>query len=99
MDNYKEVKNYIHNDLKITKEDIQGIIQNTLTREIRKYINDEFELERFMYDIIRTTIYKDKDIFAKTIFDMSSMIKDKVTEVIVKEVKNKVEISLRPDET
>ena len=41
MDNYKEIKNYIHNDLKITKEDINKIIETTIEKQISILLKDE----------------------------------------------------------
>lgn len=38
---YKEVKNVIHNDLGITKEYVDKVIQDTIKTEINKLIKDE----------------------------------------------------------
>ena len=41
MDNYKEIKNYIHNELGITKEYVDNIIVKTVQDEVKKVFNNE----------------------------------------------------------
>jgi hypothetical protein len=58
MDNYKEVKNYIHNDLKITKEDIQEIIQKEVKNQVTALVKDSY----FIHELIGSHV---KQIFRK----------------------------------
>lgn len=60
MSSYHDIKNYIHNDLGITKEYIDGIIRETVNTEIHKILNDEPRIKRTIEDeIIRCCkVYK-----------------------------------------
>ena len=97
MDNYKEIKNYIHNELGITKEYIDSIIVKTVQDEVKKVFNNE----GYVRDIIIKTIDREvrREVCGEsgwhTIQDMNSMIKDGILSIIVKEVKDKVIISLK----
>ena len=95
MDNYKEIKNYLHNELGITKEYIDSIIIKTVQDEVKKIFNNE----GYVRDVIIKTI--DREVCGEsgwhTIHDMNSMIKDEILSIIVKEVKDKVIISLKED--
>lgn len=37
--NYQEVKNYLHNDLGITKDYVQDILKEMIVEEVRKLVN------------------------------------------------------------
>lgn len=60
MSSYHDIKNYIHNDLGITKEYIDKIIRETVNTEIHKILNDEPRIKRTIEDeIIRCCkVYK-----------------------------------------
>ena len=97
MTNYKEIKNYLHNELGITKEYIDGIIVKTVQDEVKKVFNNE----GYVKDVILKTIDREvrREVCGEsgwhTIYDMNSMIKDEILNIIVKEVKDKVIISLK----
>lgn len=99
MDNYKEIKNYIHNELGITKEYVDNIIVKTVQDEVKKVFNNE----GYIRDVIIKTIDREvrREVCGEsgwhTIYDMNSMIKDEILNIIVKEVKDKVIISLKED--
>lgn len=52
MSHYKEIKNYIHNDLKISKEAIQFIIMDRVDEvvkyEVSKRLNDKQWIENLV---------------------------------------------------
>ena len=52
MTNYKEIKNYLHNELGITKEYIDSIIVKTIQDEVKKVFNNE----GYVRDVIIKTI-------------------------------------------
>ena len=99
MTNYKEIKNYLHNELGITKEYIDSIIVRTVQDEVKKVFNNE----GYVRDVIIKTIDREvrREVCGEsgwyTIHDMNSMIKDEILNIIVKEVKDKVIISLKED--
>ena len=47
---YREVKNYIHNELKLTKEDIKDIIVSIVKEEVKRIFHntygDDVNIER-----------------------------------------------------
>lgn len=102
MDNrYNETKNYIHNELGITKEWIKSIIEDTVKKEIAKYLNDEEKLENMIANEIRYALIRseneDLSYLRKTLYSMNNLIKDKVDEAIFKEVKDRLYIGLKDD--
>ena len=40
---YREVKNYIHNELKLTKEDIQEIMIPIVKEEVKRIFHNSYE--------------------------------------------------------
>ena len=99
MSDYSDVKNYIHNELGITKEYVDNIIVKTVQDEVKKVFNNE----GYVRDVIIKTIDREvrREVCGEsgwhTIHDMNSMIKDEILNIIVKEVKDKVIISLKGD--
>ena len=92
---YRAVKNVIHNDLGITKEYIDEVIQDTIKTEINKLMKDEC----FIYglvekEVMRSLHSKDANSW-RTLHDASTFIKDEITSTILDEVKNKLEIRLK----
>lgn len=93
MDNYNEVKNLIHNELKITKEDIQKIIEKTVQEEIRKFFNDEARLNTFMISYIKDLLQGDyENPKYRSILMMNNLIYDNVCSEIGKIVKENLKI-------
>lgn len=54
---YKSIKNYIHNELKISKEEIRDLIKKSVKEEARKIVHETFEY------------YNVKDFINKFIFE------------------------------
>lgn len=93
MKHYKEVKNYIHNDLGITKEDIQYTIERTVEEEIRKFFNDESRLNTFMMNYIKDLLNGDyENPKYRSVFMMNNLIYDNVCSEIGKVVKENLKI-------
>ena len=95
MDNYKEIKNYIHNDLKISKEDINKIIQVTVATEIRNLMKDTDFVNKFVYTQLQRLLSKDyeKPIYQR-VFNLNDEIFNSVASEISKIIKDRVKISL-----
>lgn len=95
MDNYKEIKNYIHNDLKISKEDINKIIQVTVATEIRNLMKDEDYINKFIYVQLQRILAEDYEKPAyKRLFNLNDEIFNSVSNEISKIVKERIQISL-----
>lgn len=96
MENYKEIKNYIHNELGITKESIQQIVINTVKEEVIKVFNDESKLERIVHNYIRNIVNGDyKSPSWHRVSDINSLIYNGVIDEICKTVKEKVEVRFK----
>ena len=94
---YRAIKNVIHNDLGITKEYINNVIQDTVKTEINKLINNESFITSLIKGEVLHSIYNEDSKTWHLIRDASGWIKDEVTGTIVNEVKNKLEIRLKND--
>lgn len=101
MDHYKEVKNYIHNDLKISKEDIQNLIQSEVERQISLLLLDTSFVHSMIYNHI-SSLLKDKNYNNpryRTITDINSFIYDGLIEELGRVVHDniKIKVELKPD--
>jgi len=75
--NYKEFKNYVHNELKISKEEIQSIIKETVNDEINKLIGSQY-FEHLIEKTVRNLI--------KEQFNFSNTFRDNVRGIVANEV-------------
>ena len=99
MKNYNEFKNYIHNELNITKEDIQDMIRKIIQEEIQKMFNDETKIQSLLERMVRNTINKQypQGIFYHTLISFNDMIEEHTLKAIYSEIKNRLKIELLPD--
>lgn len=97
--NYKEVKNYIHNDLKISKEYINSIIQVTVSNEIRKLMKDTDFINTLVSNRLKEILSKDynKPIY-NNLFTLDSKIYDAVSNEISKTIKERLKIEFLGDD-
>lgn len=95
MSNYLDVKNYIHNDLGITKKYIDDIIKKTIIDEVITLFKDEERLQAILERIVFKTIKEDRH---KTLYHLlinfDSLLDEKITKAIFNEVKSKLKIEL-----
>lgn len=98
MNNYKEIKNYIHNDLKISKEDINKMIQLTVATEIRNLMKDKDFINKFVYIQLQRILSKEyeKPVYER-MFNLNDKIFNSVANEISKMVKEKIQITLLED--
>lgn len=97
MSNYSDVKNYIHNELGITKEYIDEVIKKTIQDEISKLMNDDCFIRGLVENEVARSLYKKDNNRWHTIYDASNYIEDKITSTILQTVKDKLVISLKDD--
>jgi len=92
---YRDVKNFIHNDLGITKEYVEEVIKNTVQKEIHTLFNDENRLTYIIENMIRKEIRQDQN---KTLYHLllnfDSLLDRKITETVFNEVKSRLKIEL-----
>lgn len=92
---YREVKNYIHNELKLTKEDIKDIIVSIVKEEVKHIFHntygDDVNIERRIRCMVSDEIKKNGDYL---------MIRNLCREIIKEEIVDRlsIDISLKKKE-
>ncbi len=86
---YREVKNYIHNELKLTKEDIKDIVVSIVKEEVKRIFHntygDDVNIERWVRYMVSDEIKKNGDY---------SMIRNLCREVIKEEIADRLSIDI-----
>lgn len=100
MDSYKDVKNYIHNELGITKEYIDDIIRKTVKEEIVKVLNDNERIRRTVEnEVVRCCkIYNSDGTRRSFVINVMDDIYNKIDKVIHEEVHKRLIIELKEPE-
>ena len=95
MSNYSDVKNYLHNDLGISKEYVEKTILKTVKDEVDKLFSDESRLQVIIERIVKQSIKKDEH---KTLYHLlinfDSLLDEKITTTVFNEVKSRLKIEL-----
>lgn len=92
---YREVKNYIHNELKLTKEDIKEIMIPIVKEEVKRIFQNTYgndvDIERWVRCMVSDEIKKNGDY---------SMIRNLCKEIIKEEIADRlsIDISLKKKE-
>lgn len=101
MKNYNEVKNYIHNELNITKEDIKKLVEKEVINQVSILMNDS----DYIHTLIKNHIIQlvnDKNYNNpryRTITDINAFIYDGLIEELGKTVHDniKIKVGLKSD--
>ena len=97
--NYKEIKNYINNELKITKDDILAIIKDEVKMQIEKYFNDPANIDRMLKDEVLHQLYKTDYKRSTFLINTMDAIYNQIDATIHQEVLKRLKIELKePDE-
>lgn len=87
--NYREVKNYIHNELKLTKEDIKEIMIPIVKEEVKRIFQNTYgndvDIERWVRCMVSNEIQRHGDY---------SMIRNLCREIIKEEITNRLSIDI-----
>ena len=92
---YREVKNYIHNQLKLTKEDIKEIIIPIVKEEVKRIFHNTYgndvDVERWIRCMVSDEIQRHGDY---------SMLRNLCREAIKEEISNvlSIDISIKKKE-
>jgi len=82
---YKEVKNYIHNELKLTKEDIKEIMIPIVKEEVKRIFHNTYgndvDIERWVRCMVSNEIQRHGDY---------SMIRNLCREIIKEEIADRL---------
>lgn len=105
IQNYKDLKNYIHNYLGLTKEEVRDmvkeVVQQSVKVEVEKCLNDQNRLEHLIEkEIIRQVKYNGQD-YQRRYFIQNTMdaIYNRIDTVIHEEVLKRLQITLKePDD-
>lgn len=99
MDNYKEIKNYIHNELKITKEEIRDMVIQTVREEVKSVLNDDSFIHTLVQNEIKTVMSNPhKSPNWKYLMTLDERIYKTVVSEVSKLVKNSLEIRFKNNE-
>ena len=86
---YKEVKNYIHNELKLTKEDIKEIMIPIVKEEVKRIFHNTYgndvDIERWVRYMVSDEIKKNGDYL---------MIRNLCREIIKEEIADRLSIDI-----
>jgi len=98
VDNYKEIKNYIHNYLGLTKEEVKSIIWDvvvdTVNKEVCKCLNDKERIKSIVEGQVRYEIMKESPR-RSYIHSTLDEIYNKIDQVIHEEVVKRLIIDLK----
>lgn len=90
---YREVKNYIHNELKLTKEDIKEIMIPIVKEEVKRIFQNTYgndvDIERWVRCMVSNEIQRHGDY---------SMIRNLCREIIKEEIADKISIEVNVKE-
>ena len=103
VDNYKSIKNYIHNYLGLTKDEVRSIVEEvvkqSIKEEVEKYFKDENRLVHLVEkEITRQIKYDGK--YDRRYFIQNTMdaIYNRIDSVIHEEVLKRLQITLKEPE-
>lgn len=86
---YREVKNYIHNELKLTKEDIKEIMIPIVKEEVKRIFHNTYgndvDIERWVRCMVSNEIQRHGEY---------SMIKNLCREIIKEEIADRLSIDI-----
>lgn len=86
---YREVKNYIHNELKLTKEDIKEIMIPIVKEEVKRIFHNTYGNDVDMERWIRYTVSDEIQRHGEY-----SMIKNLCREIIKEEITDRLSIDI-----
>ena len=104
IENYKDIKNYIHNYLGLTKEEIREmvleVVKNTVEKEVNKCLNDENRLQHMIEKEILNQIKYGQDGYKRRSFLISVMdeVYNRIDGIIHEEVLKRLRITLKDAE-
>lgn len=102
IESYKDIKNYIHNYLGLTKEEVRSmvdeVVKDTVQKEVSKYLNDENRLTSLVEKEILRQLKCQDHIRNSFIINTMDGIYNKIDKVIHEEVLKRLQITLKePD--
>lgn len=104
VENYKDIKNYIHNYLGLTKEEVREmvleVVKDTVKKEVDKCLNDENRLQHMIEKEILSQIKYGQDGYKRRSFLISVMdeVYNRIDGIIHEEVLKRLQITLKDTE-
>jgi hypothetical protein len=92
VDTYKALTNHIHNELKISKEDIAKMIDDSMIRIMEKRLIDSRVFERSVDDVVKRSIAK---LVSSSTWNLESSINTAIQRAIGEQIMNTVRDQLK----
>ena len=86
---YKAIKNYIHNELRLSKQDIIDEIRPLLPKLMKEYMNDTYGSDSNIENWVRVIVRNEVNNLS---YDYLTRL---IKEVIADEVKSRLDISIK----
>lgn len=100
LNNYKEVKNYIHNEAKITKDEIREIIKESIKEEVRKTIdNKEDYINKCITDYIHLLVQNGLSDRGSLYYNFRERVSQELSYETSKFIREQLDISVKLKET
>jgi len=93
-DKWEMFKNYMHNDIGITKDDIREWIMESAEHEAVKIVKNTFQ----NFDLRKEIRSAIKDLFYENPKSYNKSLKKEVESLLIEELKNKISITLKGDQ-
>lgn len=91
------VKNLLHNDMKVSKKDIDDAITDIVRVRVRKILQDEALISRIVSDEIKKIKQQPYKTPAwRTFFDLRSTFDEKIVEAVAKQVHETIDLEVMP---
>lgn len=91
VDSYKDLQNYIHNELKLTKKDIEEMLEKLIVRVVENKLSDSVFLSNYVEKVVRESIGKLSKTQTWNIeINVNNAIEKVVGEQIMKSVREQV---------
>lgn len=97
---YRELKQYIHNEMGITKEDIRDMIRDCVKEEVEAIFKDGNNYNKYIATLVNRYVKDNKQEYATPRFTLhkphclDQVVYDEVVREVSKTVKERVLISL-----
>jgi len=96
MNNYNEVKNYIHNEAKITKDEIRDIIKETIKQEVRKIVDNKSEyIDHYITEYIQSLVKSGLSNQGSLFYNFRERVAQELSSETGKFIREQLDISVK----
>lgn len=87
-DKYKMFKNFLHNELHVTKEDIRSWIQEAIKEEVTKVVSNTYSYNS-VQDLLRQAIFRNDDFWIN-----DKRLRDDIKQEVAKQILETLNIKI-----